>query len=374
MDILTAKKMLPYACKNDDPVLLCSKHGVGKSTVSFDFSEENGYHFEPLFLSHQEVGDLIGIPDTKIVDDEKITYWSKPEWFKRIEKAAFEGKKSVLLLDELNRAHGDVLQTSLQLVLDGQLHDHHLPKGDLKTFIISAINPSAFYNTSELDPALLDRFLKLDVEVSFKSWKIWALIHKVHKEVINFVELHPEFLHWTPEESQDENASEYANCGTSPRSWVKVSGYVTDYLNGELPEEFLFDFIKGKLGEHVGYIFFTYILTKNQICANDIVELLDQLISKCSATYIQYSDSIKDFICDVEGIQKVQIAEQLINKTIEGLEYKYILIYLYSLEMEYVVPILKTIKENNPIVYAKLAEADKVNNKELFTRIINHVK
>lgn len=371
MNISTAKNILSFACKNDDSVLMSSKHGIGKSSIGLQFTQEQKYHFEPLFLSHQEVGDLIGIPEKKLIDGENVTYWTKPEWLKRIEMAAERGVKSVLLLDELNRAEHDVLQVALQLVLDGQIHDHSLPKGALKTFIISAINPSDQYQTAELDPALLDRFLKLDIVVDVPTWLIWANNNNINIIVCNFIEQNPEFLHWTPEEQEAD--SDFDGCGTSPRSWAKVSGYIDMYIRGELPEEYLFNILKGKIGTHVGHVFYSYVLSKGQICADDIINLIDKL-KKYKADDIKYSHGVKEFCEDVDGIQKNLIANHLLNKTINGLDYKYILIYLYSLEMEYVVPILKTIKEDYPDVYSMLALSDKDNDKELFKRIVKLIR
>ena len=369
MNILTAKKIFTFAERNDDSVLISSDHGIGKSSVVYQFSKENNFHFETLLLSQQEVGDLVGIPKTKELDGEIVTYWTKPEWFKRIEIAASKNIKSVLFLDELNRSQQDVLQTALQLILDGQIHDHKLPKNELKTFIISAINPSDNYQTTELDKALLDRFLKLNVEVDAKCWLDWAYKNNINSTITSFISENPEFIHWTPE--QDDEKSEFDNCGSSPRSLAKLSGYIDDFQSGELDSDYLFNIIKGKVGEHIGYILYSYVLNNNHISADDIIELIIQL-QKYKATDEEYSESVKEFIEDIQGIQKVQIAENLIKKTSNN--YKYILIFLYSLEIEYVIPILKTLKEENPNFYKHLSDADMINNKKLFKRIVDLIQ
>lgn len=366
MNISSAKRKLKYAMLNEDSVLLSSKHGIGKSAIVLQFCKENKYHFEPLFLSHQEVGDLIGIPKTKILDGETITYWTKPEWFKRIEIAAKNGIKSVLFLDELNRSQQDVLQSALQLVLDGQIHDHKLPVGDLRTFIVSAINPSDEYQTSELDPALLDRFLKLKIEVDVNSWLEWSKSENINTLVINFIKQNNEFLHWTPRQVDDE----FDSCGSSPRSWDKLSGYINLYISGVLPEEDLFDIIKGKIGKHIGYIFFSFVNSDNNINTNNIIKLINQL-RKFKATDIEYSNGVREFIKDIEGIQKLQLAEQILKLSINNNNYKYILIYLYALDIEYLIPILKTLKDENINAYKKLTESDYINNKELFKKVTN---
>jgi len=367
MNIQFCKELFPFACKNDDSVLISSKHGIGKSSVVEQFTIEEKYHFEPLFLSTQEIGDLIGLPKNKDVDGETVTYWTRPEWLDRIISAENRGVKSVLFLDELNRAHPDVLQSILQLVLDGRIHDHNLPKGELKTFIISAINPSSDYQTLELDPALLDRFLKLDVEVDANIWLKWAKTQNINTNIINFITANPDYLHFTPE--YDNTASEFDRCGSSPRSLCKVSMYVDFYEGGLISNEQLLIFIKGKVGKVVGYMLYSYIMDNSQMDHNDVINLITKLESH-KATHIQYSEQVKLFMEDTESFSKINICEQILYMCDNGLEYKYLLIYLYSLNIELLVPQLKGIKEKHIKVYDALAKLDIVNNKELFTRIV----
>lgn len=367
MNIQFCKALFPFACKNDDSVLISSKHGIGKSSVVEQFTIEEKYHFEPLFLSTQEVGDLIGLPKNKDVDGETVTYWTKPEWLNRILDAESRGIKSVLFLDELNRSHPDVLQSILQLVLDGRIHDHSLPKGELKTFIISAINPSSDYQTLELDPALLDRFLKVNVEVDAKIWLTWAISANVNSNITNFISANPEYIHFTPE--YDNSSSEFDRCGSSPRSLSKLSMYIDMYENNLISNEQLLTLIVGKIGKVVGYSLYSYIMDSTQIECSNVIDLMKQL-EVHQTTHIVYSNQVRKFMDDVESFTKIHIGEQLLTMCQDGLDYKYLLIYLYSLDVEILVPQLKHIKEKFHTVYEKLAKLDTVNDKQLFKKIV----
>jgi len=84
-----AKQVIKAAAISDDTVLLESLHGVGKSSIVKQFAEEDDYHLETLFLSHQEVGDLIGIPHLEEHDGKAVTTWSVPIWLERINIAAW---------------------------------------------------------------------------------------------------------------------------------------------------------------------------------------------------------------------------------------------------------------------------------------------
>ena len=84
MNISKIKPILKAAKIANDVVCLSGKHGIGKSEIVKQYSKENNYFFMPLFLSNQEVGDLIGIPTTR---DDKTMVWTKPEWLVKMEEA-----------------------------------------------------------------------------------------------------------------------------------------------------------------------------------------------------------------------------------------------------------------------------------------------
>ena len=94
MDVQTAKSIIAAAAISDDAVLMEGMHGIGKSAIVKQFAEENDYHIEELFLSHQEVGDIIGIPHMIEKDGEYLTTWSKPIWMQRLDNAAANGQHS----------------------------------------------------------------------------------------------------------------------------------------------------------------------------------------------------------------------------------------------------------------------------------------
>ena len=88
MDIQTAKEIIEASVLADDSVLMKGPHGIGKSNIVKQFAKENGYHLEELFLSHQEVGDVIGIPHIVEKEGVQVTTWSKPIWLQRMDEAA----------------------------------------------------------------------------------------------------------------------------------------------------------------------------------------------------------------------------------------------------------------------------------------------
>lgn len=361
MDINTAKQIIKASALADDTVIMEGPHGIGKSNIVKQFAKEEEYHLEELFLSHQEVGDLIGIPHTIEINGQSITTWSTPIWLQRMTEAAKEGKKCVLFLDELNRAPIDVRQSALQLVLERQIHEHSLPTvNGTRTLVVAAINPADDYQVDELDPALLDRFLHITVESDAKAWLNWARKSNVNNVVRDFIGEYPDRLHWTPRDG---------GIGATPRSWSKLGDFM-DKVD-EIPEEILFQVMKGKIGSEIGSQFYTFF--KNYV---DVVKVKDieDLINEHADEVLnveELASIVADRIQKVEAIQKAELARQLEDKYMSKKDILPFLVYLYALPVEICVAFLKSYKADEPNKYKKLVKLDSdLNNKELFKRIV----
>lgn len=358
--IKTAYEVLSIANIAQDAVLLEGPHGIGKSQIVEQFAKNNGMHIFPLFLSTQETGDLIGIPTEEIINGAKVTSWSKPTWLKTMEDKAKEGIPCVLFLDELNRAPLDVRQSALQLVLEGKIHEHTLPRvNGRKTFVVAAINPADDYQVQELDPALLDRFLCLELEVSAPDWLDWAREHEIANSIRDFISEFPNRLHYTPNEGK----------GPTPRAWAKLSDLLEGAKQTKSNKAILFDIVKGRLGSEVGAQFFGYYENYTDVVKADDVE---DFIAKNDMEDIEkLGKLVKKEFGKVEAIRKHEISAELVNRHINKDTAKIALAYLYSLEMETCVAYLKKLKGENADLYSGIAKIDdELNSKELFRRIV----
>jgi hypothetical protein len=360
MDIQTAKLVIKAAADADDTVIMEGLHGIGKSNIVKQFADEYDYHLEELFLSHQEVGDLIGIPHTIKNDDVTITTWSAPIWFQRIKNAAMNGKKTILFLDELNRAPIDVRQSALQLVLERKIHEHILPVvNGQRTMIVAAINPADEYQVDELDPALLDRFLHISVEADVGAWLKWARKEGVNQIVCDFIAEHPNRIHWTPADG---------GIGATPRSWAKLADFMDNI--DSIPDEIIFQIMKGKVGVELGSQFYSFF--KNYV---DVVKVSD--IEKIVADNSDITDveEIAEIIAKriekTEAIHKSELCAQLADKYMKEENIIPFWAYLYALPIEICVAFLKSYRKDNLKYYKKLAAVDaELNGKQLFKRIV----
>lgn len=433
MNIRSAKLVILAASKADDTVIMEGLHGIGKSAIVKQFAKEQGYNKEELFLSHQEVGDIIGIPTKVEIDGEQLTVWSKPIWFQRIIDAAWpaecmygalhfnngdfksfvdsklgkvtsdtivsrvalneyyieffrildghlqlvngqtevlcsESRQSVLFLDELNRAPIDVRQSALQLVLERQIHEHVLPTVNGKrTMIVAAINPADTYQVDELDAALLDRFLHIDLEADVDAWLDWARETEVNSVVTSFLAEFPDKLHYIPEDGSK---------GATPRAWAKLAAFMD--IADEIPREVMFSIMKGKIGQLIGGQFLSYFNNFSKVIKMEDVEKLVEEQSKRVKKVETLGKKVNKLMEHQEALQKHELAKQLIKKYIDVEEVKDampLMAYLYGLDLEILASFLKDFKASDNVKYLKIAKLDgELNGKALFLKILSKVQ
>jgi len=382
------------ACDTTVSVIVEGDHGIGKSESVFSFAKAHDFHVEPLFLSHQEVADLIGIPtmerdETADGNGGALTTWSKPIWLHRMEVAAREGKRCILFLDELNRAQTEVRQASLQLVLDKQIHEHTLPKTVVNgvafdTFVIAAINPAdGFYQVDELDPALLDRFLHFKLHVNADSWIEWATQHKIHKSIISYISNNRDKLY-----VKDENASIFP----TPRSWAKLSELLFSYEDKDLDNHaLLYNLIAGKIGHAVGAQFQTYYKeTSVIVTVSDIANLCKKSYPKAAKKYgvatVEATDAVAEEIKELIEPLEIPLLKELSSNLmheylVDGGNVKFtdaypLICYMHALPIEQLAALIKELQieseDNNSKKFDNLAEI--APGKDIFRRIVKKVK
>jgi len=383
------EQMYGVAADTSVSMIIEGDHGIGKSESVYSFAKKNNMNVEPLFLSHQEVADLIGIPTLeKNEKGEPITTWSKPIWLERMEEAARAGKRNVLFLDELNRAQSEVRQAALQLVLDKQIHEHRLPKTiidgvEYDTFVVAAINPAdGFYQVDELDPALMDRFLHFKLEVNANTWLDWASENNIHKTIIAFIANSKDKLY-----VKDPNATMFP----TPRSWTKLSELLYSYESkGVENHALLHNLITGKIGYTVGAQFMSFYKERANMVSVEEIENITKTEKKKLASKakdeLELTDGIakkiKKVIEDVEIPVLKDLTKNLVEKYLpedkdttfeEALP---LLAYLHALPVEQLAATIKDIQlkseENGTNTYDNLAMI--APKKMIFRRIVNKVK
>jgi ATPase family associated with various cellular activities (AAA) len=175
--------------------------GIGKSSIVAQLAREHQIDFVDLRLSQLAPTDLRGLP----VAENNISKWYPPEFLPR------DGQ-GILFLDELNMAPPAMQGVAQQLILDRRVGSYTVPEG---WFVWAAGNRkedrAAVF---DMPSPLANRFLHLQVEADFESFKAYALETGVHEQIIAFLSFRSTLLHKVDPQQP---------AWPSPRSWVMAS-------------------------------------------------------------------------------------------------------------------------------------------------------
>ena len=178
VDFATFSQIVHHVTNVRKPVLLRGRHGIGKSTVVYQYAAQRNMEVVERRASQMTEGDLVGLPSI----EGNSTRFNPPDWF----KAACD-RPVVLFLDEVDRATLEVRQGIFELTDSRKLNGHKLHDD---TLIFAAVNGGehgAQYQVGEMDPAELDRWTVFDIEPSVEDWLAWANDSGISQEVFNFI-------------------------------------------------------------------------------------------------------------------------------------------------------------------------------------------
>jgi hypothetical protein len=175
--------------------------GIGKSSIVSQLAVTHQLEFIDIRLSQLAPTDLRGLP----VAEDGISKWFPPEFLPR------QGG-GVLFLDEINMAPPAMQGMAQQLILDRRVGSYTVPDG---WFVWAAGNRKEDRaGVFDMPAPLANRFLHLQVEPDFESFKTYALGCGIHEQIIAFLSFRPSLLHKI-------DPQQPAWC--SPRSWMMAS-------------------------------------------------------------------------------------------------------------------------------------------------------
>lgn len=241
------------------PIMLRARHGVGKSSVVYQYAAEVGMPVVERRASQMTEGDLLGLPKLS----EGKTEWIPPAWLK---KACDE--PVVLFVDEIDRAVTEVRQGFFELTDSRKIAGWHLHPD---TLIFAAINGGengSQYQVGEMDPAELDRWTVFDLEPSVEDWIDWASENdNVHSYIVDFIRHNQNHL-----EHKDDY--EPGKVYPSRRSWHRLSDCLTkaDLIVAGTTNPQMFNLSAAFVGFEASIAFQDFVKSvKKQVTAEDIV-------------------------------------------------------------------------------------------------------
>jgi hypothetical protein len=238
--------LISIAYEADQPVLLHGRHGIGKSELLARAAELLRVELIVRDLSLLEPPDLIGIPQ---VGDDGRTHYAAPAFLPA-------GGGGLLVFEELNRCPRYMQAPCLQLLTARELGDYRLPRRWLP---VGAVNDAADgYMADELDPALLSRFLNVQVVPDVSEWLTWARAGGVHDKVTAFVE---------------DSPGVFNDPAANPRAWTYAGRILSVWERGERSTDLLAASLAGLLGEKWALAFLrTYNLDHRPLRPQEIID------------------------------------------------------------------------------------------------------
>ena len=256
VDFATFSQIVHHVTNVRKPVLLRGRHGIGKSTVVYQYAAQQNMEVVERRASQMTEGDLVGLPS---IDDNSTTF-NPPDWF----KAACD-RPVVLFLDEVDRATLEVRQGIFELTDSRKLNGHTLHPDTLVFAAVNGGEHGAQYQVGEMDPAELDRWTVFDIEPSVEDWLTWAKESQVSDEIWNFINQNRNHLEHTDDFEPNK-------VYPSRRSWERLDKCLTqaDLLKEASPV--LYNLTSAFVGFEAAVAFNDFVLNYDrQVTTDDIL-------------------------------------------------------------------------------------------------------
>ena len=237
-----ARKSLLKAFQVKRPLFLWGPPGIGKSELVEGITRDLGGIMFDLRLGQMEPTDIRGIPfynkDTGMMD------WAAPVDLPDAETAS-KYPIVVLFLDEMNSAAPSVQSAAYQLILNRRIGKYVLP--DNVVMVAAGNRESDKGVTYRMPTPLANRFIHQEMKVDFASWQEWAVMNKIHKDVVGY-------LSFAKQDLYDFDAKSASRAFATPRSW----SFVSQLLDEECDNDTLTNLIAGTVGEGLAVKFMAH--------------------------------------------------------------------------------------------------------------------
>jgi hypothetical protein len=279
-----AKASIKHAMLKKRPIFLWGPPGIGKSDVVHQIGELIDAHVIDVRLSLWEPTDIKGIPYFDSNTSKMV--WAPPVELPD-EALAAKHKHIILFLDEMNSAAPAVQAAAYQLILNRKVGTYRLPDN---VMIVAAGNREADKGVTYRMPApLANRFVHLEMQVSFDDWFQWAVDNKVHKDVVGF-------LNFSKKDLYDFDPKAASRSFATPRSW----SFVSELLEDDLDEGTVTDLVSGAIGEGLAVKFMAHrkiaasMPNPTEILAGKVKEMKSKEISAMYSLTVSLCYELKE--------------------------------------------------------------------------------
>ncbi len=211
----------------------------------------------------------------------------------------------IIFIDEINRTENSVYKELMNILLTRIVNGYQFPWWVL---FVGAMNPStqnSVYATNEMDPAQLDRFVKIKVGDNTQEWLKFGKQSGISPVILNFIKDNPKCLSSNDKELNDEEKPT-----PSPRGWDMVDSllkseallrdFFTDKENDpKTVEKDIKSLVTAKLGASVATMFFASLVSRSRALSPEEIFADDEKLGACQNVLGQLSAVKKVQTCDL---------------------------------------------------------------------------
>lgn len=237
-------------------------------------------------------------------------------------------KPVIIFVDEINRTENTVYKELMNILLTKTVNGYQFPWW---VFFVGAMNPStqnSVYATNEMDPAQLDRFLKLKVTSNTSEWIRYGKKAGISPAILQFIKENPKCLSESAAELDDEEKPT-----PSPRGWDMVDTilssepllqpFFTAKENSEnVVAKDMKELVSAKLGGTVATMYFASLVenvnafTAEEVFADDeklsaVAPAMKKMpvakrVQTCDAVLGFLEENLDFLILDIKGFSKMK--------------------------------------------------------------------
>lgn len=343
--------------------LVSGKHGIGKSAMIKSIADDLGGVCITIEGGTLKEGEITGLPYQYKDDAGKIKFRFLPYYaIERIQneekrlfveaggvvdetdalagdenryamndltpEARIESIKSghvhpvIIFIDEINRTENTVYKELMNILLTRSVNGYQFPWWVL---FVGAMNPStqnSVYATNEMDPAQLDRFIKIKVGDNSAEWLKYGKRSGISSSILAFIKDNPKCL-----SSDDKDLNDEEKPTPSPRGWDMVDTILTsepllrDFFDEmendpKVVEKDMKNLVTAKLGASVATMFFASMVSQVRALMPEEIFDDDENLSKNKVLLENLSTAKKVQTCDLMlSYLKENIEFMMLNKT-----------------------------------------------------------
>ena len=326
--------------------LVSGKHGIGKSAMIKSIAEDLGGTCITIEGGTLKEGEITGLPyqykddagqtkfrflpyyaieriqneekrlfalsggvvdeDSALIGDENRYAMNDLSADERIEAIQSGNVHPVIIfIDEINRTENSVYKELMNILLTRSVNGYCFPWWVL---FVGAMNPStqnSVYATNEMDPAQLDRFIKIKVGDSAAEWLRFGKASGISPNILSFIKDNPKCL-----SSNDKALTDEEKPTPSPRGWDMVDTilksepllrcFFTDKENDpKVVEKDMKKLVSAKLGSSVATMFFASLVSQTRALLPEEIFADDENLSKTKILLEGLSAAKKVQTCDL---------------------------------------------------------------------------